>query len=313
MMQLTGLIILVALGGYFFYTVQKSKKSENKKNDSSNKKVKETVQDLFEYKQITDKGVCFLKDGAFTATMEVSEINQRLNNLSENTEVWRKFRGLVNSLSIRHTYLVQSQYLNLTDFVNNYDEQANNLDYLTPQFKEAKEEVVSSYRDFSEIKTKEVRAYVIFRFNPYKEGIEKGLDTGNAMLNNLINATKSKTTQMTEDEAEDLATAILDEVTDLAGQLFHGIGIRSTRLNRTGVLNMVYMTLNRDLTLVQRLSDAATAESFSEFKASATPFLIENYAEYEEMVQQGYEVEYVGDDNEPLFELTEEIELEPVY
>ena len=41
---------------------------------------------------------------------------------------------------------------------------------------------------------------------------------------------------------------------------------------------MLYMTLNRDLTLSQRLVDVSRAESFTEFKQSETPFAIEEEA-----------------------------------
>jgi hypothetical protein len=290
-----GLIILVLVGGFFLYSLRKQKKGNGDKSKKGGKKEKETVQDLFEYKTISDKGISHLNDGTFTAILEVSEINQRLNNESENTSVWRKFRSLVNALGIRHTFLVQSQYLDSTDFVNDYSQQSDELENLTPQLRESKDAILESYHEFSEIKTKEVRCYAVFRFNPYKEGLEKGLDTGSSVLNSLLEATKRKTTGMTEEEAIDLANSILDEVTDLAYQLFHGIGMKSVRLNRTGVLNMAYMTLNRDLTLAQRLSDAANADSFREFKMSETPFLIENIAEYEELKMQGYSVEHILD------------------
>lgn len=314
-MNIAGIIILVIVGGFFLYSFFKPKKEEKEKKK---KKEKTTVQELFDYKSISDKGICHLQDDTFTTILEVSEINQRLNNESENAAIWRKFRGLANALSIKHTFLVQSQYLDLTDFVNNYENEAEQLDFLTPQLMEAKEEIVESYREFSETRTKEVRCYVIFRFNPYKEGLEKGLDTGNSALNALLNKTRNSTTKMSEEEAIDLASSILDEVSDLAYQLFHSIGMKSVRLNRTGVLNMVYMTLNRDLTLAQRLQDAATAESFTEFKISETPILIENIAELEELKMQGYAVEQIpiepffNDSSEIMDEEKEDI-LQPAY
>lgn len=315
-MEIVGIIILVVLGGFFLYSLFKKPKKSNdqkKTKKKKNSKEKETVQELFDYKTITDKGVCQLNDGTFTVSLEVSEINQRLNNNNENTAVWRKFRGLVNALSIRHTLLVQSQYLDLTDFVNNYEKESDELEFLTPQLRESKKEIIESYQDFSERKTKEVRCYIILRFNPYKEGIEKGLDTGNAMLNSLLDSTKSKTTKMTEDEAIDLANSILDEVADLAYQLLHGLGMKSTRLNRTGVLNMIYMTLNRDLTLVQRLQDIAKTEAFSEFKISETPFIIEELAEYEELQMQGYAVKHMPNEYETPTQPDKEKVLEPSY
>lgn len=297
-MQLIGLIALTIVGGCFLYSIFKSKKKgKNNQKKKPKKKNNNTVQGLFEYKSLSDKGISQLDDGTFTAILEVSEINQRLNSGTENTAVWRKFRTYINSMSIRQTLLVQSQYLNLTDFVNNFDEQANELENLTPQLMAAKNEVVTSYREFSEVKTKEIRCYVIFRFNPYQEGIEKSLDTGSAALNSLIESAKVKTSNMTEEEAMDLANSILDEVSELAYQLFNGLGIKSVRLNRTGILNMVYTTLNRDLTLAQRLQDAARSQSFSEFKFSETPYVIEELAELEQIKSLNINVSHTEDDD----------------
>ena len=296
-MQLIGLIALTIVGGCFLYSLFKpKKKGKNNKKKQTKKKKDNTVQGLFEYKSINDKGISQLEDGTFTAILEVSEINQRLNSGTENTAVWRKFRSYINSMSIRQTLLVQSQYLNLTDFVNNYDDEANELKNLTPQLIAAKDEIVTSYREFSEVKTKEIRCYVIFRFNPYREGIDKSLDTGSAVLNSLIESAKAKTSNMSEEEAIDLASSILDEITELAYQLFNGLGIKSVRLNRTGVLNMVYTTLNRDLAVAQRLQDAARSQSFSEFKFSETPYVIEELAQLEQLKSLDINISHTEDD-----------------
>lgn len=294
-MEIIGVVVIGVVIGLYFYSSYKGKqKDKDSKNVKNHKQENKTVQELFDFKSISERGIVQLNDGTFTATIEVSQINQRLNNLDENTSIWRKFRNLVNSLGIRHTMLIQSQYLDLADFVNKFEEESENIEGLTKEFKDAREEILLGYKEYSEYKMHDVKGYVIFRFNPYKDGLENGLDTGNSTINNLLNATKNKvSTKMPEDEAIELATSILEEVTDLAYQLFNGMGNKSVRLNRTGILNMVYMFLNRDLALVQRLHDAAKSNSFGEFKYSETPFIIENLAEYEEMKLQGYNVEYV--------------------
>lgn len=277
-MEIIGLLILIVLGVLFYSAMKKDKKKAgtSKKNSKSSKALnKETVQDLLAYEDISDRGVVKLINGTYTLTVEVTQINQRLMNQIENTTIWRKFRSMLNSIGVRHTYLVQSQYLDVMDFVSEYNENAETLDNLTPQLKLAKEDIVSNYKSFAEEKTREVRCYMIFRFNPKKDGIEKGLETGNSILDGLLSGVKGKANAMDKEEADELANSILDEVGDLAHTLLHSIGIKAIRLNKVGVLNMLYMTLNRDLTLSQRLVDVNKAESFTEFKLSETPFAIE--------------------------------------
>lgn len=296
--QLIGLILFVLASVSYLLLVKKSSNRDRKNKDETKAKGKTTVQDLFEYKDISSRGITELLNGTFTATLEVSQINQRLNNNDENTAVWRKFRSLLNSIGIRHTELVQSQYLDIMDFVDHFDETASNNTTLTRQFLVAKDDVVESYREAAEEKTREVRCYVIFRFNPHKDGLEQGLQTGNATIDNLLNSVKARSNRLSDEEALDLAHSMLEEVCDLAYQLFHSLGIKAVRLNRAGVLNMVYMTFNRDLTLSQRLFDASDAHSFTEFKESQTPFLIEELAEYEDLKMQGLNVEYLGETSE---------------
>lgn len=279
--EIIGVVILIILGVLFYSAMKKDKKKagNNKKNSNSSKASnKETVQDLLAYEEISNRGVVKLINGTYTLTVEVTQINQRLMNQIENTTIWRKFRSMLNSMGVRHTYLVQSQYLDVMDFVSEYNENAETLDNLTPQLKLAKEDIVSNYKSFAEEKTREVRCYMIFRFNPKKDGMEKGLETGNSILDGLLSGVKGKANTMDKEEADELANSILDEVGDLAHTLLHSIGIKAIRLNKVGVLNMLYMTLNRDLTLSQRLVDVNKAESFTEFKLSETPFAIEEEA-----------------------------------
>ncbi|MEK5217741.1 hypothetical protein [Psychrobacillus sp. FSL H8-0487] len=302
--EIIGAVILVVLSIFFYSAMKKDKKKlgSNKKNGTkpSKSKDKETVQELLAYEQISDRGVVKLINGTYTLTVEVSQINQRLMNQIENTTIWRKFRGMLNSIGIRHTYLVQSQYLDVMDFVSEYNENADELDNLTPELKLAKEDIVDNYKSFAEEKTREVRCYMIFRFNPKKDGMEKGLETGNSTLDGLLSGLKGQTNSMDKEEADELANSILDEVGDLAHTLLHSIGIKAIRLNKVGVLNMLYMTLNRDLTLSQRLVDVNKAQSFTEFKLSETPFAIEEeaYLSEIELVEELEKYIPIPDDSE---------------
>jgi hypothetical protein len=285
-MEIIGIILLVLVGGYLFYTIIKDKffSKKNKKDDSNSKKTKsnkkktkepETVQELLKYESITDRGFVKLKNGTYTATLEVTQINQRLNNTLENAIIWKNFRSMLNSVGVRQTLLVQSQYLDISDFINNYDQAAQSIQNLTPQLQEAKEDVINNYKEFAEQKTRDYRTYVIFRFNPKKDQKNTGIESGNAVLDGVLSSFRGQVEQMSEEDNQELAESILEEVSDLAYQMYHAIGIQCVRLNRAGILAQTYATLNRDLTLVQRLHDASESHAFTEFKQSHTAFEFE--------------------------------------
>lgn len=285
-LKILGLIILVIVGGFFFYAIWSDKKKkaseeyQDKKKKGKSKKEKqkspESVQDLLDYEYISDKGIVKLKNGTYTATLELIQINQHLNNYLENAAIWKKFRTMLNSVSIRETMLVQSQYLDVMDFVNDYNAQSEAIQNLTPELHEARSDVIQNYKEFAEQKTREYRAYIIFRFNPKKEGVDKGLETGNALIDNLMSAAKGQVHDMDEDEERELAEQVLEEVLDLSYQLLHSIGSQSVRLNRSGVLALTYSTLNRDLTISQRIHDISDAHGFSEFKQTLSPYHFED-------------------------------------
>lgn len=283
-MEIVGLTLLVIAGGFFFYSVFKGKKQKEdgeadiptakkeKTKGKSKAKKDETVQDLLEFDEITERGIVRLKNGTYTATLEIAQINQYLNNIQENAAIWKKYRTMLNSISVRHTELIQSQYLDVSDFISDYNAKSEELQNLTPELEAARDDVIENYRYFSEQKTREYRAYIILRFNPKKDNAEKGLETGNSVIDNLLSMSKNT---MDEEEERELAESMLDEVIDLTYQMLYSIGSQAVRLNRQGVLAMTYATLNRDLALVQRINDASNAHSFTEFKQSTSAYLFE--------------------------------------
>lgn len=279
---LTKLIILALICGFLLFVLLKDKFSGKEKDKQKNNVPKrkksnqpETVQDLLSFEDISENGLAKLKDGTYTATIELLQINQRLKNHSENAAIWAKFRTMLNSISVRQTELVQSQYLDIMDFVKDFADTADKVPNLTNELLQAKDDVLQGYRNFSEEKTREYRSYMIFRFNPRKDGIEKGLQTGSTILDNLLAAAKGKANEMDAEEEYELAKSVLDEVVDLSYQMLGSIGCKSIRLDKGGVLAMTFATLNRDLSGLQRIHDASNAHAFSELKQSLSPYMFE--------------------------------------
>lgn len=258
----------------FFKGKVKNKEKSNTA-EKKNKKAKQetlTVQDIIKYDEITDKGIIRVGD-TYTVVMETDQTNSSLLDYQENARLWSNFRVMLNSINIRYSMILQSHFFDVNDFVNDYDDKASSLMNLTPQLTEAKNDVIKGYRKFTEERNRDQRSYYIFRYNPDKEGIETGFQTGNATIDELFKKAKSTAAELDDEESRSLALSVLDEVTELAYQLLHKLHIRSVRLNRLGVLNMIYSTLNRDLTTSQRLHDVSEAHSFSEIKVSESPQL----------------------------------------
>lgn len=256
----------------FKHGLNKNKKETSKKKTKKSKEKTLTVQDLITYDEITEKGIIRIGE-TFNLVMETDQANSSLLDFDENAALWSNFRTMLNSINVRHSMILQSHFFDVNDFVNNYNVAADNLTNLTPQLITAKEDVIKGYRKFTEERNRDQRSYIIYRYNPDLEGIEVNFETGNALIDDLFRKAKSKTSDSDDEESRSIAFSVLEEVADLTYQLLHRMGIRSVRLNRIGVLNMIYSTLNRDLTTSQRLLDASESHSFAEIKVSETPHL----------------------------------------
>ncbi|MGN4128086.1 hypothetical protein ACMGD3_24230 [Lysinibacillus sphaericus] len=241
------------------------------KTDALNQK--KTVQDLLSYDEITENGIV-RADDAYFAIIEVSQINSHLLDFNESQGVWFSFRTMLNSINIRHSLILQSRFYDVTDFVKNYETRSKALNNLTPQLEEAREDVLDYYMDFSEERNREQRGYMMFRFNPSYEGLEVGLSTGNAKIDDILTKLKSKSSTVDDEESRSIAISMLEEVSDLAYHLLYTIGCSSVRLNREGVLEYMYSVVNRDLTVHQRFSDALSQGMFNTQKTSQTPGII---------------------------------------
>jgi len=245
-----------------------------KKYETKNQTQKQTVQDLLSYDEITESGIV-RASSAYFAIIEVSQINSHLLDFNESSSVWFSFRTMLNSINIRHSFILQSHFYDVTDFVKSFETRSKALNNLTNELEEAREDALDYYMDFSEERNREQRGYIMFRFNPSNEGLEIGLSTGNAKLDDFFTKLKSKS-NTDDEESRSVAISMLEEVCDLAHQLLYTIGCPSMRLNREGVLEYMYSVVNRDLTVHQRLSDALSFGMFNTQKESQTPSIIVN-------------------------------------
>ncbi|WP_026701667.1 hypothetical protein [Salibacterium aidingense] len=277
-----GLILALGIIGFVFYRFQK----QNQKKDRSAARV---VQELFNHEKITDDGLVYMPDGTVNMLLDVQPINIKMKSPSEKDSVWFNFRSFLNSMPTHHTFLVQSQYLDMSDYIEDYVNTAHNPDIpLTPQLRESAKMVGEHLKEISERKTRDYRGYIIVRYNPYTQGTEAGVMTGNTKIDTLVEKLRGDAVKMPEDEAEELTMNMMDEIADLVYQDFDSIGCKVSRLDKMGVLNMLHYTMNRDIAAYQRLHDVYDSGGFSDTTQSLTPEISkQEHNRYDQQVAKG--------------------------
>lgn len=279
MTELFWFIVTIAIFYFLFKWLDKG--NADKKNHDPH-----YVQDLFQYKEIYDNGLIALNNGTFAIVLDVVPIKMNMKNQSEKDSVWFNFRSLVNSLPTHHSFILQSQYLDMTDYIDNYIATSKDRErvQLTPELERSAEDVGAFLRNqYSERKTRDYKGYVIVRYNPFSQGTEAGISTGNADIDNLIQLVKGETNTLPDDEAEELAQNMMDEVASLIYSSFDTIRCRVSRLDKEGVLTMLHQTMNRDLAPYESLSDLHDRGSFSQFKQSLTPHMMAQHSTKKEV------------------------------
>lgn len=257
-----GLVSSLGLFGYYYW----------KTNQKVEKKNIETVQELLAYKHMTDDGLVQLENGTFAIVLEAHPINVKTKSQVEKDGIWINFRTAINELACPITLLVQSQYLDMGEYIEDYSNRIENTN-LTQELNETLTGVSKHLYGYTERKTRDYSAYIIVRFNPYTYGAESGVETGNVTVDKLMKKLHQQKEALDEEEAFTLAEDMLDEVGDILYQSFDPIGIKLYRLDKLGVHHMIYTTLNRDLALHQKIHEVNNFGSFTELKQSLTPHL----------------------------------------
>ncbi|MCM3716619.1 hypothetical protein M3202_21490 [Alkalihalobacillus oceani] len=260
-------IVLFLLVGYLIY-----RKLQSRYDTGENKK-KITTQDILNYKNIDENGIVELHNGNFAMVIEVEPINLHMKSQREKDSIWFAMRSFSNSIPTSYTLLVQSHFLDIAEYIEDYRKKINQPDsILTPQLIASGNQVARHLETFSERKTRDYRCYVIVRYNPYKDALESNISTGSRKLDHVFEKTTSTQT-IPPDEAYELTESLFDEVADLVYQNFDTIGIKIARLNKLGIHDMLHQTLNRDLSPYHHIGDLYLAGAFSDNKQSVTPSL----------------------------------------
>jgi len=255
--SITDFLFLVLAAGVVIYLLRPTKKIE-------------TTQELLDYKDISPDGIIELPDNKYRLVIEVEPVNMALRSFEEQAAIWLGFKNMVNSINIPVTFLVQTRYLDLKDYL----EGLRRFNSSRPDnIKSMAEEHIEYLARKTEGKhLRDRRYFIILKVDPASAGVESGIQVDNQLLDMVVKNIPSpqKSVISPAEIRKNAETELLEAASVIRGAL-DGIEIRSVQLDRKMVLEMLYQTFNRDLAPFARLEEADAREMFSLFAVSKTP------------------------------------------
>lgn len=234
----------------------------------------ETTQDLLSFREIYPDGLIELSDYKFRLIMEIEPVNLALKSSEEQAAFWVGLRSMANALNVPHTWLVQTRYLDLKDYLGRYRREAEMYGENIGGYVNRLAGWLESESEGKQQRSR--RVYLVLKVAPASAGIESGIQTDNPMVNSAIEMVgKIGRAKLSADDLRRLARDGLYEAASVVQGILAGLEIRSRILDRASALEMLYQTFNRDLAAVARISDADRDEVFSLFVRSETPDVVE--------------------------------------
>lgn len=254
-------IILILAAGAAAYLLWPRKKAES-------------AQDLIGFKEIHPDGVIELPGYQFRLVMEVEPVNLALRSREEQAAIWLGLRSMANSFSIPHTFLVQTRYLNLRDYLDRYRRSGADYGENIGGYASRLSDWLESESEGKQQRSR--RVFLILKIDAASAGIESGVQTDNPLVNSALRTIgRIGQAKLPPGEMRRLARDELLEAASVAHGVLSGLEIRSVILDKRGVLEMLYQTFNRDMASGARLVEADRDEAFSLFVRSETPEIVE--------------------------------------
>lgn len=255
MLNTIGMIATVAVA--VFLLVRNKKPQENPN----------TTQDLLRYKSISSEGIIELPDGLYRLVIEVEPCNVALMSGVEQETTWTSFREMLSTLTVNLYFCVQSRHLDLKYYMDHAEERARLMTAYPRIYAYHQRLIEFLERENIENSIKDHRHYLILEINPSE--LAGGLQVQNEALSALTSGLQQKS--LSGEEARSVAKQELENAAMIAQGFLNRMGMESYRLNHTGVLEMSYAALNRDLAPVARFEEMHNAEMFGFRTHTITP------------------------------------------
>lgn len=231
-----------------------------------------TTQDLICYKDISQDGIVELENHQYRLVIEVEPVNMMLKSIEEQKALWVGFRDLVNALTIPATFLVQTRHLDLKDYINELQSLINKAPTL--QLQAYGKDLCSFLGEKTEKNVRDRRHYIILKLDAQAvSSIDSGVKIESEALDALLSDLTPKKGKMSDKELRAFARQELENMAGVIHGCLNAMEIPSMRLNKLGVLDLIYTTLNRDMAPHARLVDADAQQMFSLVTHSLTPYM----------------------------------------
>lgn len=246
------------------------------------RKPPDKISELFSFRKIAPDGLIDLDGRRFRLVLEVDPINLALKSAGEQNAVWNAFRSALASLKCNLTLLVQTQYLDLSEYIRQQKAFAESAP--TEELRDTAERLVGFFRQKFEESAHRTRKYYIILRHDYT--LER---------NPLISARRKKEEK---ENIELIARQELEDSRNILTAALSPVGLRITQLTRHEVLQMIYRTLCRQLANIQPIEKADYAEAFCVVSRSATPLIKELLGGEEDFSEEETEGENKKNSNE---------------
>jgi hypothetical protein len=207
-------------------------------------KPKETSQELLDITDVTEDGIIELPGFKFRSVIEVVPINMALRSFEEQAAIWVGFRNMLNSLTVASTFLIQTQYMNIRDYVDNIKSCSKGLPSEFTPYADELSNWLSSKIEGKSLRNR--KYYVILKTDASgisEESIRIDSEIVDTIAKSVSGAGKAK---MPPEEIRKQAYDQLQEARNLIVGGFTGMGIVAHPLFKKETLEMLYQTFNRD-------------------------------------------------------------------
>lgn len=239
-----------------------------------NERPPRTAQEFVSYKSLSRDGIIELPGQRFRLVLEVQPINLALKSPEEKQAIWAGFRQMLDSLTLKVSFLVQTRYLDMREYLHQLEQAAAAA--ATPELMEYGAYLIRDLALRSDRNVRDRRYYVIVKYDQ-DDSYDLGIETNNQAVNSALARVTRKA--VSDATAREMARQELENTATVIQASLANLGIFSVRLDRAGVLEMLYATFNRDMAPVMRVADADAQEMFSLVQQSSTPFMKEPFPE----------------------------------
>ncbi|MBY9079591.1 hypothetical protein KIH86_08505 [Paenibacillus sp. HN-1] len=231
------------------------------------KRKKNSVQELLSKETVISMDGLVQNGNEFSIQIEVQPANLENASNDENKAVWLNFLGMINTIGLSYSLIMQSQLFEMKDYTSFYREQPDKLNL--PQKLRESGRKVADYLEQSteEDRIRHYKGYVILRYNAVSVH-QTGVQTGNATVDGWLGRAIPAKERMTDAEKADLAGQMLEEAADMVYGFCEQANMQYQRLDRAGIWNYTYQTVQRDLSPYARMMDAIEAGAFQPEKRS---------------------------------------------